>query len=161
MKTIKIMALLLVLSLGASFLGVVPFPSSDISKLTIVELLCFMETSEGVAVTTEDGMTATGVSISDALRLLKAAAPGKLLLGTVDHITVCGVSPRTSELLASGLRPAAKVYRAPSSLDPEAAAEYFRNHEGGVSLGELAEDTSAPLPRLACINGRPYSEESP
>lgn len=159
MKTIKIMALLLVLSLGASFLGVVPFPSSDISKLTIVELLCFADAAQGVAVTTEDGMTATGASVSDALRLLKAAAPGKLLLGTVDHITICGVAPRASELLACGLRPAAKVYRAPSSLNPEAAAEYFRNHEGGVSLGELAEGSEPPL--LSCINGRPYSEGNP
>ena len=159
MKTIPILALLLLLALGASLASVVPFPSRDISELTVAELLCFTA-EDGVTVTTEEGLTASGRSIADAIAMLEASAPGHLLLGTVDHVTFCGVRPDAETLLACGLRPAAKLFLAPRSLDPKAAAAFFRTHEGGVTIGALAEDASLPLPRLGTVDGRPYAEEA-
>ena len=160
MRHFKIfLALLLVLALGASFVSAVPFPSRDISELTIAEVLCFTAES-GVTVTTEDGLTASGRSVAEAIGLLKASAPGHLLLGTVDRVTFCGVRPDAETLLACGLRPAAKLFTAPRSIDPEAAAAFFRTHEGGVTIGALAEDASLPLPRLGCVDGRPYAEDA-
>lgn len=160
MKTIRILAAMLLAAVAASFLGAIPFESRDVGDLTVAELLC-LTADHGVNAVTESGLAASGATVEAALSRLREIAPGHLLLATVSCVTVCGFRPSADVLLGCGLRPATKIFAAPAELDPEKAAAYLAHHDGGVTLGALREQPDLPLPRLACENGMPFAEAAP
>jgi len=146
---LRFMAMLLLLTVLLSAAGLTPFPGSDISELIPAELLILSGAEGGVTASTEDGLSAWGKDIPNALSSLRAAAPGNLFLETVDQVVFCGMLPVAEPLTACGIRPGTAVCTAPGVEDPEQVKGYLQAHSGGVTLGELAEDPSLPLPALS------------
>lgn len=135
--------LLLCLLLGT------PFVSSNVAELAPVEILCLQKDGAEILAVCDGGIAARGATAEQAVQALHNAAPGRLFLGTVDHLVVTGLRPDASGLMGLGLRPAVGVYEAPEKAeDPGALAKYLRVHSGGVTLGMLEEDGSLSLPRL-------------
>lgn len=151
----RAMGVLLLLAALISFLGWIPFPARDVAEVTPVKLLCLSAEGGAVQVTSETGLSAMGTDAASAIRRLTEAAPGHLLLATVDHVIVTGFRPSAREMLACGLRPAVKLYDAPRGVsDPPLAEEWLAAREGGVSLGELSDGGDrAALPRLYLRGG--------
>ena len=145
----KPMILLLALAALVSMAGLVPFPHGEIADLTPVDLVCLTREDGQVLVTAAGGLAARGGDPAAALAQLHAAAPGRLLLETVDHAVFTGLTPDPAQLLESGLRPAVGVYTAPEQPeDPAALAKYLRIRTGGVTLGMLSDAPETPVPAL-------------
>ena len=125
---------------------VAPFPSGGLADLTPAELLCLSRDGDAVLARCDGGLAARGASPVQAVENLRAAAPGRLELGTVDFAVLTDLPPSCLQDLA--LRPACAVYAAPAVEDPDALAVYLRSHRGGVTLGMLADDPSLPVPQL-------------
>ena len=138
--------LLAILALCA-LAGVIPFSAGELSRVIPAELLVVSAADGGVLVQVDSGTAAWGADVPEALETLSRAAPGSLLLSTVDRLVFCGLLPEAEELLDCGLRPAAAVFLSPEPEDPEALRKYLRN-VGGVTLGILADAPQTPLPRL-------------
>ncbi len=134
--------LLACLLLGTPFLG------SNVAELTPAELLVLQQKEGEVLAVCDGGFAARGDSVKSAVEALRDAAPGRLFLGTVDHLVVTGLTADAALLMELGLRPAVGVCRAENVEDPDALAKYLRVHGSGVTLGMLEEDTSLPVPRL-------------
>lgn len=142
------MVILLLLCVLLAAAGLLPFRGSNVSDLSVAEILCFRQEGDEVVVLCDGGLSARGKTVSQAIENLHAAAPGELFLGTVDFAVFTGVEPEASALLQAGLRPAVGLYLAPQVEEPDALAKYLRHHGGGCTLGMLEENGSLPLPRL-------------
>jgi len=143
----KMMALLLALTAVLAMFGLTPFQGEDISRLKPVELLVVAPAEDGISLRTEGGIAAWGKDLPSAMEQLKAAAPGKLFLATVDHVVLTGQRFSPEELLSCGLRPGAAVYLSPAVEDVDALKKYLGSKEGGVTLGKLREE-DADVPTL-------------
>lgn len=144
----RYMALLLLLTALASFLGLVPFSSMEISSLQPAELLVITPVDGGVTLRTEDALTAWGRDLEEAFQNLKAAAPGKILFSTVSQLVCVGEVPDPKTLTDCGLRPATAVYRSPEVEDVKALRKYLASREGMVTLGMLRDGEQADVPQL-------------
>ena len=151
----RAMGVMLLLAALISFLGWIPFSGRDVAEVTPVKLLCLTRTETGIRVTADTGVTAEDTDLRRAFARLEGKTPGHLLLATVDHVTVTGFRPAARDLLACGLRPAAKLYDAPDGIaDPGLAESDLATREAGVSLGVLADGGDlAPLPQLYLRGG--------
>ena len=137
----KPMAFLLAAVAALSFCGLVPFTGADVAELCPVQILCISAREDGFFIRADGGVAASGSDLPDALESLGNAAPGRLLLATVDQVVVCGFSPDARLLLNCGLRPAVRVYRSSAEPeDPDALAEYLSTHSGSLTLGKLSDD---------------------
>lgn len=141
-----VILLLLCAILGAA--GRLPFKGSNVSDLSVTEILCFRQEGDEIVASCDGDLSARGETMAQAIEQLHAAAPGELFLGTVDFAVFTGVEPEPRVLLEAGLRPAVSLYRAPNVEDPAALAKYLRHHGGGCTLGMLEEDGALMLPRL-------------
>ena len=142
------MVLLLAAVCLAAFLGAVPFVSADVAELCPVEIMCITAEDGGITVTADGGLAASGADLPTALENLRAAATGRLLLDTVDELTLTNVTPTPQALLDCGLRPAVRVFRSPPVADADALAAYLAKWDGGMTLGMWSEEPTLPLPRL-------------
>ena len=155
------MGLFLAAVAAASFLRLVPFEGADVAELCPVEILCLEQTAEGIRVTADGGLAASGGDLAQALRHLEEAASGRLLLDTVDQVTLTGLTVTPAALLECGLRPATRVFRSPTVKDADALAAYLARWEGGLTLGRWSESPTAVLPGLvACETGLRMEGES-
>lgn len=144
----RLMALLLLLTAALSLLGLTPFSAFEISRLIPTELLAVSATEDGISLRTEDGYAAWGRDLPRALENLRAAAPGTLLLSTVEQVVLTGVEAPAEALVAGGLRPGTAICTAPWVEDPGQLAKYLGAREGSVTLGKLLEDPATALPAL-------------
>ena len=142
------MALLLAAAAVCSFCGAVPFACSDIADLAPAQILC-VEGGDGVYLCTDGEIAARGATLDDAMIQLKNAAPGELLLATVDQLVLVSYPADAQSFLDAGLRPATKVYLAPTlPTSVDALARYLHEQKGGVTLGMLQDGVPEPIPRL-------------
>ena len=125
-----------------------PFLGSNVAELTPAELLYLQQTEHGVLAVCDGGFAARGETVESAVEALHDAAPGRLFLGTVDHLVVAGMSVDAAMLMELGLRPAVGVCQAENVEDPDALAKYLRVHGSDVTLGMLEEDPKLSVPRL-------------
>ena len=146
----KPMAFLLAAVAALSFCGLVPFAGADVAELCPVQILCISAREDGFLIRADGGVAASGSDLPAALASLGDAAPGRLLLATVDQIVVCGFSPDARLLLRCGLRPAVRIYLSPEEPDdPDALGRYLSTHSGSLTLGKLSDDGGAgEIPRL-------------
>ena len=142
------MVLLLLLTAALSALSLTPFSGGDIADLTPTELLVFAPGEGGITVQTEDGLAAWGADIPRALDALRAAAPGRLFLATVEHVVFSTMPPDAKALLDGGLRPGTAVYTAPQPEDVSSLNAYLRPRRGRVTLGALQETPALAIPAL-------------
>ena len=150
----KAMTFLLAAVAAAAFAGLVPFDSADVVELCPVELLCMEQNADGVHITADGGWGAAGATVKQALKNLDAAVPGRLLLDTVEQVTLTGFLPSPSELLDCGLRPAVRVFTAPQVKEVDRLALYLSRLDSGVTLGQWQMRPTTTLPALvACETG--------
>ncbi|MBQ7523620.1 MAG: hypothetical protein IJT07_03795 [Oscillospiraceae bacterium] len=151
----KPMALLLAAVAVCSFFGAVPFACSDIADLAPAQILCVEGGESGVLLCTDGGIAARGETLERAMIQLKNAAPGELLLATVDELVLVSYPPEAGAFLDAGLRPATSVYLAPALPESvDALAKYLHEQKDGVTLGMLADGVPRPVPRLVRgVNG--------
>ena len=143
------MALLLAAAAVCSFCGAVPFACSDIADLAPAQILCVEGGADGVCLCTDGGIAARGATLDEAMLQLKNAAPGELLLATVDQLVLVSYPADAEPFLGGGLRPATKVYLAPTlPTSVDALARYLHEQKGGVTLGMLQDGLPKRIPRL-------------
>lgn len=145
----------------AGFAGLIPFENEDISHLNPVEILCISRTESGVRIAADGGIAARGNDLREALTRLSEAAPGSLILQSVDQIVFTDCVPDAETLTDCGLRPAVRLYASPVPVEnPDALATYLSRHRRGTPLGAWNEKAALPMLRVG-ESGLYLEEELP
>lgn len=121
-------------------LGMLPLHGTDAGDLEPAQLLLAEADGGGLRIVTDTGAVGTGADPEQALSELTQTAQGSLFLQTAQSVVLTrnalSFLPQTAQ--SPKLRPAAKVYVLDGELpDAAEAAGFLKNHEGGVTLGQV------------------------
>ena len=111
-------------------------PAVDVGRLEPVQAVLLTAAEDSVELRTDTGAVGEGKTLADAVAALRSAASREVFLDTADFLVLSGVTP-PAEVLLEVFRPACAVCRTDCDTDPEAAAEYLRQHPPIRTLGEL------------------------
>ncbi|MBQ7871175.1 MAG: hypothetical protein IJ357_03450 [Oscillospiraceae bacterium] len=133
----KLILILLLLAVMVSMFGL-PFEEYPTGQLLPVKTVQVSALDGLVEIVTEVGR-GVGESWAAAVADLRARAAGTVFFDTAEHVVLCGTAETiVPEALESGeLRPAARVYYAEETVEPEGLSAWLDAHESNLTLGEL------------------------
>ena len=136
----KSVAVVLLLVIGASLLGVLPFERHDVSELQPAQTLVVEYLQEDqVRLSSDGGLTATGPDWTAAVEQLRRNAQGYLFLNTAERVIFVGRAVTLLPQVAADevLRPAAQVYAVDQAISPDGATAYLKTRDGKLTLGQI------------------------
>lgn len=151
MKKMLILAFAVALVL---FTDSLPFTGTDVAKLHPVEVLIIRRDGEMLSATTDSSLVGVGMDVSQAIIDLKEAAPGQILLDTVNYLLLTAECTDGLDSLFAYLRPACQVYYLEGEGDLTDVGEYLQSHPSGVTLLACKQGERA-IPTLT-VGGEVY-----
>ncbi len=139
MRGAKQIALVVVLVALAALTGFWPFENVDAAEVVPVETLVIARDGETIQLYADDGLTAQGPTLAQALEQMAAAAPGTVFFGTVQRVILTqNAMDLTKELfLRTEFRPSVWVYAAAGQAeeaDAAVLAAYEARQKDGATL---------------------------
>ncbi len=130
----KKMMLFVLLIVGISFAGLLPFNGTDVAKLHPVEVLVINRIDSNYVIRTDTGLLGAGTNVDAAVIDLKQTAPGEIFLETANYILVGKECSDITSSFYDYLRPACQVYTFEGEGEFGEIAKYLANHPSSATI---------------------------
>ena len=123
--------------------AMLPTQGKEVGKLIPAAVLSVRldEETNNVILQTDSENTGEGETTDAALLDLRAAAPGEVLLDTVEYVIAAEGDTAALLELKNILRPNVRVCKASEEVDLKEAWQYLRAHSPTVRMSEISENT--------------------
>ena len=120
-------------------LCMLPRTGTDAAKLLPAQVLVIAQEEGQITVESDNGVSGSGATLSDALASMRENAEGTLFLDTAEHIVLLQSAQALLPAAARQrqFRPAAKLYLADMDvLAAEDCVDFLQAHPGSVTLAD-------------------------